>query len=166
MSTASNTLKLIDVLNKELETLEEYNRGCESLHKHVVAKNWTTLENVLNTLKCESEKLNSLDLMRESLIQNLKEEHSLPGECSFGLLLTHLDTPGQSEIKILKQKIRHAVNILQTRINGIGTYTESQTCALRDVLDELIPDQKGRIYNSRGTASILESKPLLFNHQF
>lgn len=166
MSAAGNSRKIIDVLSRELETLEEYNRGCEALHKHVVAKNWATLENVLNTLKNEADRLNGLDLKREALILQIKEDCGLSPQVSFGLLMTHLDAPAQKEITILKQKIRHAVSILQTRINGIGAYTESQTSALRDVLDELIPDQKGRIYNSSGTASRLESKPLLFNHQF
>jgi hypothetical protein len=166
MLAAKNTVKLIDILKSELELLEEYNRGCESLHKNVVAKNWTTLESVLNTLRNKADMLNTLDQKRESFILQLKEDCGLSPQASFGLLMTHLDTHAQKEIKMMKQKIRLAVCVLQTRINGIGSYTESQTSALRDVLDELIPEQRGRIYNSSGTASRVENKPLLFNHQF
>jgi len=166
MSAAKISIKLIDTLRRELELLEEYNRGCESLHKHVIARNWTTLESILNTLKKSALLLDQLDQKRESLISQLKKSLELQEEVSFGLVLTHLENDTQQEIKNLKQRIRHAVGILQTRINGIGKYTESQTNLLRDVLEALIPEQRGRIYNNRGTASAKDSKPLLFNHQF
>ncbi len=166
MSASHIATRLVETLRKELELLEEYNQGCESLHKHVIAKNWTTLESILNNLKRKALHLDTLDQKRESIVQQLKKELSLQEEVSFGLVLVCLDEDTQRDIKVLKQKIRHAVSILQTRINGIGRYTESQTNILRDVLDELIPEQRGRIYNNRGTASSKDSKPLLFNHQF
>jgi len=166
MSASKITISFINTLKKELELLEEYNQGCESLHKHVVARNWTTLESILNSLKKSAEYLDNLDKKREKQLSQLKNALDLNEEVSFGLVLTCLDSDDQQEIKKLKQKIRHAVGVLQTRINGIGKYTESQAGILRDVLDELIPEQRGRIYNNRGTASAKDSKPLLFNHQF
>jgi hypothetical protein len=166
MSADKITRNLIDILNKELKLLEEYNSGCESVHKYVAAKNWTKLERILNSLGKKAEKLDSLDLIREELVLHLKEDHQLNSAASFGMLMTRLDGVSQKEIKILKQKLRHAVSMLQVRINGIGKYAESQTAALRDVLDVLIPDQKGKIYNRSGLASPVDNKPMLFNHQF
>lgn len=166
MSADKITHNLIDILNKELKLLEEYNSGCETLHKYVTAKNWTRLERTLNSLGKKAEKLNSIDLIREELVLHLKEEYQLDPGVSFGMLMTRLDSVNQKEIRTLKQKLRHAVSMLQVRINGIGNYAESQTSALKDVLDVIIPDQKARIYNSSGTASPIDNKPMLFNHHF
>jgi len=166
MSTDKITRNLIDILYKELKLLEEYNSGCETLHKYVASKNWTKLERTLNSLTKKAEKLNSLDLIREELVVHLKEDHQLDPGASFGMLMTRLDKGYQKEIRILKQKLRHAVSMLQIRINGIGNYAESQTAVLKDVMDIIVPGQKGRIYNSSGAASPMDSKPMLFNHQF
>ncbi|MDC7234067.1 MAG: hypothetical protein PQJ58_12610 [Spirochaetales bacterium] len=166
MSTDKMNRNLIDVLNKELKLLEDYNSGCEILHKYVAARNWSRLERTLNSLGKKADKLNSLDLIREELVLQLKEEHQLSPGASFGMLLTRLDEESQKDIRILKQKLRHSVSLLQIRIQGIGNYAETQTSALKDVLDVLNPDQKGRIYNSRGAASPADHKPMLFNHQF
>lgn len=160
------TRNLIDILNKELKILDEYNGGCEKLHQYVIGKDWIRLEKILAKLREKADKLASLDLIREELVIQLKAEHQLSEAVSFGMLLSRLGDEDQKKIRKLKQKLRLSVSLLQTRLKGIGNYTESRSGALRDVLDTLIPDQKGKIYNSCGEASSRGSKPMLFNQSF
>jgi len=163
MSAEYLVKQLVTVLEKELKNLQKYNAGCEQMHKAVVAKDWPRLERIILSLRKRAEKLGVLDREREELISTLKIHLELAPEASFRLLLSRLPENRKVELELLKRNIRRAVTVLQSRMKGIGNYTESQAAALKEVLEELIPDQKGRIYNSRGTASVAEAKPLLFS---
>ncbi len=166
MSADKMTRNLIDILNREQKILDEYNAGCEKLHRYVIGRDWVKLEKTLAKLRESADKLNSLDLIREELILQLKEVYELSSAVSFGMLLSCMDGADQKQIRKLKQKLRLSISLLQERLKGIGNYTESRSGALRDILDTLIPDQKGKIYNSYGEASNRGSKPLLFNQSF
>ncbi len=165
MPSAENTSRLLDVLNRELKLLEEYNKGCETLHQELVGRNWNGLESTLNHLRGNAAELEERDREREELIRVLKKDVQLQEEASFRMLLTRLEPEVGAEIGVLKSRIRHAVNILQVRLKGIGRYSENQTGILRDMLGEFMPEKKGKIYNSSGVKSPGENRPLLINHR-
>ncbi|OQY34175.1 MAG: hypothetical protein B6241_05675 [Spirochaetaceae bacterium 4572_59] len=158
--------KLILILQNELNMIRQYNSECEFLHKFVVAKNWMDLEKVLQKLRILADDLSRIDEEREMFVDILKNEMEIATESSFGLLLSRFPQNEQRQINDLKRDIRHSVMILQNRINGIGRYTESQTSALKEVMDILVPDQKGKIYNRSGAASSAGAKPMLFSRHF
>jgi hypothetical protein len=166
MSADSLIEKLILILNREQKLLKGYNADCEKLHKTIVAKNWIELEKTLSYLKKRAESLAAEDNEREMVISLLKDEMKLSEHSSFGLLLSLFPVEEKKVVNDLKREIRHSVMMLKSRINGIGKYTESQTSALKDVLDILIPDQKGKIYNRNGSASNTGSNPMLFSRDF
>ena len=165
MPSAENTSRLLDILNRELKLLEEYNKGCETLHQELVGRNWNGLEATLNLLRGRASELEEKDREREALISVLKKDAGLQNEASFRMLLTRLEPEVSREIGTLKSRIRHAVNILQVRLKGIGRYSENQTGILKDVLGELMPEKNGKIYNSSGVKSPGENRPLLINHR-
>lgn len=158
--------KLILILQDELNLIRQYNLDCESLHKYVVAKNWTDLEKILQKLRNLADDLSRIDEEREMFVNLLKNDMEIAEESSFGLLLSRFPQLEQRQVNDLKREIRHSVMILKNRINGIGRYTESQTTALKDVMDILVPDQKGKIYNRSGAASSAGAKPMLFSRHF
>lgn len=165
MPSAENTSRLLTVLRRELKLLEEYNKGCEALHKDLVGKNWNGLETTLNLLRGSAAELEERDREREDLIRDLKKDAGLQEEASFRMLLTRLEPEVGSEVGILKSRIRHAVNILQVRLKGIGRYSDNQTGILGDMLSEIMPEKKGKIYTSSGVKSPGENRPLLINHR-
>ena len=165
MSAENLINKLICTLTDELEIIRQYNKSCENLHKSVVSKNWTSLENKIRKLKVQADSLSESDETREWIISSLKNEFGLPEECSFGLLTSRFSQEDSRKVDELKRDIRRSIMVLKNRINGIGRYTESQTSALKDVLDILVPDQKGRIYNRKGAPSAAGT-PMLFSKQF
>ncbi len=158
--------KLIQILKRELALLKGYNADCEKLHKLIVAKNWMELEKTLSLLRNKAEILAAEDSEREMVINLLKDEMKISEHSSFGLLLSLFPAVEKRLTNDLKREIRHSVMMLKGRINGIGKYTESQTSALKDVLDILIPDQKGKIYTRNGSASNTGSNPMLFSRNF
>lgn len=158
--------KLIIILQNELKLVRQYNTECEFLHKYVVAKNWANLEKVLQKLRTLADDLSKIDDKREMIVGILKNETGIAEESSFGLLLSRFPQIEQRQVNDLKRDIRRSVMILRNRINGIGRYTESQTSALKDVMDILVPDQKGKIYNRSGAALSAGAKPMLFSRHF
>lgn len=158
--------KLIRILETERNLINCYNRDCEVLHRHVVSKNWPDLEKTLLLLKERAESLSIADNEREMIISVLKKEMALPEESSFGLLLSRFPESSSRRINDLKRDIRRSILILQGRIKGIGQFTEGRTSALKEVLDVLVPDRKGRIYDRNGAASAIGSKPMLFSKHF
>ena len=163
MAAERSIEELLTILSKELNCLQIYNRECEKLHRYVVSRDWQKLERTLSVLKGQAETLAGADQQRELLISYLKKEMALPTECSFGLLISRFPAEKTEDINQLKRKIRRNILVLQSRIQGIGRYTDSQTAALKDVLDILIPDQKGKIYNKNGAASSSGNNPMLFS---
>ena len=158
--------KLLNLLENELAIIRSYNQGCEKLHQYVILKDWKNLEKKIFTLKQQSQDLSEADNEREWLVNHLKQEIGLPEECSFGLLISRFPQDKMRKINDLKRNIRRAVLTLQSRVRGIGKYTENQAGALQDVLDILIPDQKGKIYNRYGSAMSGGNNPLLVNRHF
>ncbi len=158
--------KLLKLLETELNIIRSYNQGCEDVHRYVVSKDWQNLEKSLHNLKIRAEQLSDSDNERELMVAILKKEMNLPDECSFGLLVSRFPQDKAREINDLKRNIRRSIYSLQGRIKGIGKYTESQSGSLKDVLDILIPDQKGKIYNRYGSTMAGGSNPLLVNRHF
>jgi flagellar biosynthesis/type III secretory pathway chaperone len=158
--------KLISILETERDLLRQYHSDCEILHRKIASKNWAELEKLLQKLRKEAESLANADDEREVIISMLKKEADLPEEVSFGLLLSRFSDDVSRRINELKREIRRSITILQSRMTGIGRYTESRTSALKDMLDILVPDQKGKIYDKNGAASNIGSKPMLFSKHF
>ena len=165
MPSADTTSRLMDVLNRELKLLEEYNKGCETLHRELIGRNWNGLEAALNLLRSKAAELEERDRTREDLIRDLKKEMQLHEDASFKMLLTRLEPEAGREISGMKSRIKHSVSVLQVRLRGIGRYSENQTGILKDVLGELMPEKKGKIYNSSGFRSSGENRPLLINQR-
>ena len=158
--------KLLSLMEDELTLIQSYNQGCEKLHQFVISKDWKNLEKKIISLKQQAARLVDADNEREWVVNHLKHEMDLPEECSFGLLISRFPQEKSREINDLKRNLRRSVMILQGRVRGLGKYTENQAGALKDVLDILVPDQKGKIYNRYGSANKGGQNPLLVNRHF
>ena len=158
--------RVIDLLKQELELLKNYNKRCEELHQSLIRKDWPSLEKLLLDMRQSAEALSQVDQKRELAIAALKQENDLATESSFGLLLSKLSAEQKREIQFHKQALKTTVFLLQSRVKGIGRYSDNQSSVIKDLLSEMIPEKKGNIYNRKGKTSSSEAAPLLFNHHF
>ncbi len=166
MPSAELSEQFLTLLDLEYRLLTEYSRGCRELHGRLVARNWVELEKQISRLQEQALALEKTDREREKLIPLMKVEVQLPETASFAMLLSCFDQKTRAGIMGMKQKIRHSIKLLQHRLQGINRYIDHQSGLFKDLMEEMVPASRGRIYNSRGTASPADNRPLLINHQF
>lgn len=144
----------MDLMELERSILESYNEVSIDIRTRLHARDWPTLELALRRLEILTSDLEDIENRRRVLSENLggklieKRVVELPDELR--RRFNHL----KFELKANLLKVR-------SRFRGLAAYTESRSRLVRELVENLVPSARGRIYNDRGQAALTNGNPLV-----
>ena len=164
MNTASELENLKELLNREAELLENFAHQEQKLQDAIVDREWDRLEGIVNEMSDASQSVLSVEHERHECYTRVREEYGCRSDAGFYDFVAHLDLGDRMEISELYRRLKVAVMRVQALTGGIGSYITSATSAIRDVIDELYPQRKGRIYSRAGHHAAPDDRAMVVDH--
>ena len=163
MKTESGLRDLKQSMKREVELLEAFATEEQKLQNAIVEREWERLEEIVDTMSTASEEVLEAETERHRCYTTAHAEAGCGDEESFYDFVSRLDLGERTEISELYRRLKIAVMRVQALTGGIGSYVTSATTAVREILDELYPQRKGRIYSSGGHHSSPDERALVLD---
>ncbi len=147
--------RLIGLMEQESALLDEFALASGRLKDSLHAKKWQELEKALSFLEDISASLESVEKKRHSLAEKLR------GGKNLDTCITELPEEERARISTLRSELKARLLTVKSRTQGLAGYANSRARLGREILEELVPSTRGRIYDNRGLAASAGPDPLV-----
>ena len=148
---------LMNLMELELRVLKDHNELSMNVRASLHAKDWPSLEPALRRLEILAGDLGRLEDRRWTLSEKLGGKFT-------GKRAAKLPDEFRKRFNCLKLELRANLLRVRSRVRGIAAYTESRGRLTRELVENLVPSARGRIYNERGQAASGSGDPLVVSH--
>ena len=160
MSERHRWERLIGMMEKERDLLDEFASRTGALRSALHERDWSVLEGVLRSLDDLADRIDAVEKKREVLAARVCEDRNI-----FEKRLSDLPPEVRGRFSILRNELKACLVTVRSRMRGIAGYAESRSRLGRDVMEELIPSTRGRMYDNRGRAAASGGDPLVVSRQ-
>lgn len=163
MVTTRQVEELKYLLKREVELLEDFAGDERRLQNAMMDREWGLLEELVSAMSEASEEILSVEQERHECFTRVQEEVGCDGDDGFYDVLAALGVDDRDELAEFYRRLKVAVMRVQALTGGIGTYVTSATSAIREVIDELYPQRKGRTYSHQGVHATPDDRAMVFD---
>ena len=163
MESATHVAALSHAMQEECDLLDQFRKYEAELKACIYGKDWGGLESVIGVLTSMAEKLSDIEAVRHEHFERLRGESLEAPEASFYQVIVHLPVSDREHLAAMYRKMKLTVLDIQTITWCINEHVHGINDALQQVLDELFPHRKGRMYSKEGTQAESGTNPMLIN---
>ena len=146
----TSTLKR--TLRAEARTLKDFADLQKDLQQAISKRQWTELNKEIDALRQLAEKIETLEEDRIQAYQTLKSSLQADDQESFIEIVSRLPAKERDELLVLYRHLKAAVIRVKASAGLLNYYVQSMSDALRQILEELFPHRKGKMYSRTGKA--------------
>jgi hypothetical protein len=144
------TTTLKRTLRAEARTLKDFAELQKGLQQAISKRKWTELNKEIDALRQLAEKIETLEEERIQAYQTLKSSLHAGEKESFTEIVAHLPAKDRDELLTLYRHLKAAVIRVKASAGLLNYYVQSMSEALRQILEELFPHRKGKMYSRDG----------------
>ena len=144
----TSTLKR--TLRAEARSLKDFADLQKGLQQAISKRPWTELSKEIDALRQLAEKIETLEEDRIQAYQTLKSSLKADENDSFTEIVAHLPAKDRDELLALYRHLKAAVIRVKASAGLLNYYVQSMSDALRQILEELFPHRKGKMYSRTG----------------
>ena len=144
------TTTLKRALRKETRTLKDYSVLQKSLQQAISKRKWTELNKEIDALRLLADKIEALEEDRIQAYQMLKGSLRAREREGFTEIVARLPAEERDELLGLYRHLKAAVIRVKASAGLLNYYVQSMSEALRQILEELFPHRKGKMYSRTG----------------
>ncbi len=155
MMTLENAAALAAAMEAEIAAFDAYVEAQRSFSDSVRARDWPALEGSMHRLESMTEHVAELENERSLAEAALRRELGIgPGEAgeSFYRLALRVPEPERTALTDLYRRLKIGAMRAKFENSAVSDYAVGNRTLLAQVLEELFPDKKGRIYGKSGRA--------------
>lgn len=160
---ARSLAKAMDV---EAGLLNDYSTRLQELQRIIGKRNWDAVEKGIAALRNLAGEVETAETARVEAFRALKAEHFLPAEEHFDQVAERLEAPERDELRELARRLKIAVVRVKGSSGLLGYYVSSALQARHQVLEELYPHRKGRLYSRSGRARSTADESLMLDRKY
>ncbi|HUX13459.1 MAG TPA: hypothetical protein VMW87_10550 [Spirochaetia bacterium] len=131
----------------------------------VLQKDWIALEACVREMKSLSAGVEECETRRNESYRSLKTSLGLKSGDSFYDVLARLPIDERQELVELYRRLRIGIAKVRSITDGIDAYVTATVGTMRDILDELFPERKGKLYSRTGAAASTDTSSMVVNHR-
>jgi hypothetical protein len=165
MNVVQTTTIFKEALHLQGVLLDSLSREEARLQLAVLEKDWTALEEAVRTMRVIADDIEGCEMQRNDAYRVLKGTLGLKSEDSFYDVLSRLPLEERQELATLYRQLRVGIAKVRSITDGIDAYVTATVGTMRDILDELFPERKGKIYSRSGSVSMAETSSMVVNHR-
>ena len=161
----SNGLSLITVIEEETALITRFAAMQGHLQDIVVEREWTGLEKAIGNLQRLSEKIEELEQKRYRQFCTFQASLGADQNESFNQVISRLPFAERQELLNLYRKLKIAVIRLKGSSGRLGYYVRSLSDSTSQVLEELFPHRKGRLYSRLGRTKAVAGESIVLDRK-
>ena len=144
----TSTLKR--TLRAEASSLKDFAELQKALQQAISKRHWTELTKEIDALRQLAEKIETLEEDRIRAYQELKSSIQAGEQEGFTEIVAQLPAEDRDELLTLYRHLKAAVIRVKASAGLLNYYVQSMSEALRQILEELFPHRKGKMYSRTG----------------
>jgi len=144
------TTTLKRTLRAEARTLKDFAELQKDLQQAISKRQWTELTKEIEALRRLAEKIETLEEDRIQAYHTLKSSLAANEKESFTEIVARLPAKDRDELLALYRHLKAAVIRVKASAGLLNYYVQSMSEALRQILEELFPHRKGKMYSRNG----------------
>ena len=145
--------KLKKIMTHEISLFSMYKEEFSKMKSLVMEKEWIPLQRSFETVQNISNRIEVADLKRDDLYDKLCNITDSRKEESFYSVMSKIHKNGSNEITDIYRIVKHEANSIKILNEGFNKFLNSRKTLVTEIMEELVPDRKGTIYNRRGFSS-------------
>ena len=160
-----NTLsqKLIRHMEEEIALLDSFAKIEESVRLYIRESDWENLNAALLEIEPVSVGIEKAEEQRGAVYTELREALGEPAQAGFYQVAVRLDSDKREQLSALYRTLKLSVIKIQGITWSIDAHVRAVGNTISQVLDELFPHRKGKIYGNTGESRAADSGPILIN---
>ena len=155
--------KLKQEMKIEVQLLDNFFELEENLHNAIYDKKWPLLEGLISNLKGTGSDIEIADEKRDQYFTAVKKYIGLPVTSGLSELLENVEEEQGEEIKKLQRDLKIRVVKVKGSTGRLGYVFRSLSESLNDILGEVFPHRKGKIYSMQGKPTDYADESLMVN---
>ena len=153
-------------MDMEAGLLNDYSARLQELQRTIAQHDWDAVQKGIASLRNLAGEVETAEAARVEAFRALKAEHFLPIEESFDQAAERLEGPERDRLKELARRLKIGVVRVKGSSGLLGYYVRSALQARHQVLEELSPHRKGRLYSRSGRARSAADESLMLDRKY
>jgi len=150
----------------EAGLLDRYAAGLQELQRTIGRRDWEAVQSGIAALRNLAGEVESAEAGRVEAFRALKAEHLLPAEESFERVSESLEGPQRERLREAARRLKIGVVRVKGSSGLLGYYVRSALQARHQVLEELYPHRKGRLYSRSGRTRSTADESLMLDRKY
>jgi len=148
---------------EEILLLEEFGSREDEIRSCISSNNWSRLTETIQNLSPLAEKIEEVEKLRDEAFTSLRRMYGEKKDASFYHVVFHLPEPERDLCVELYRKLKLAAIRIQSITLSIDSYVRTVSGTVRQILEEIFPYQKGKIYSKQGSSVDIQAEPMVLN---
>jgi len=154
---------LIRSVLDEAAALEKYLEERKVLSDAIRRRDWSALQDVLLRIEGIALLAEATERNRSALWEEILADNGLPSDSSVYRLALGVPEPERSMLSDAYRRLKVAALRARVENEALGEYVGETAGTIRSVVEELYPEQKGRIYGRSGHAVAAGARPIVLD---
>ncbi len=157
---------LAKAMEVEAGLLNDYAARLQGLQRTIGQRDWDAVQKDIASLRNLAGEVETAEAQRVEAFRALKAEHFLPAEDSFDRVAEQLEGPERDRLRELARRLKIGVVRVKGSSGLLGYYVRSALQARHQVLEELYPHRKGRLYSRSGQTRSTADESLMLDRKY
>lgn len=151
--------QLINLMGQERVFLDDFTKASDEMRAALHEKNWPSLEVSLKKMDQMADLMEAVEKKRHLLTEKISS-----GNKQLDRLVSELPLELRREFQTERTELKARLLLVRSRLQGVSGYAESRGRLGRELMEELVPSTRGRMYNSQGRSASAGRDPLVISH--
>ena len=160
MSEQHRWERLISLMEQERKLLDDFTEASGLMRAGLHKRDCPALEASLKKMDGMADRMEAFELKRNSLADRL-----CSGEDSLEKKISELPAETRRRFQYTRSELKARLVTVRSRIRGVSGYANSRSRLGRELMEELIPSTRGRMYDNKGRSASAGRDPILVSHK-
>ncbi|MCD6343337.1 MAG: hypothetical protein J7L76_06090 [Spirochaetaceae bacterium] len=151
--------QLISLMEQERLLLDSFIEASGGMREALHDKNWPALEVSLKKMDGMADLMEVIEKKRHSIAELL-----LSGGISLETQIAGLPVEIRKTFQTARTELKVRLLLVKSRIRGVSGYAKSRGRLGKELMEELVPSTRGRMYNKQGHSASMGRDPLVVSH--
>jgi len=165
--TETQTLleRLVREMRREMQLFDEFAKGENQLNDLAKKKRWSEMQLLLENLGGLAEKIEKCEEKRHLVYSSCRSRMNVAETDGFQAFLAQVPEERKEEFAVLHREIKKKLLTIKSLSSGLIYYFACMQESIAQVLNEIFPHRKGKIYSPRGESRESKEEAVVVNHE-
>ena len=163
--TQSALERLIRGMRREMRLFEEFAAGEHRLNDLAKRKKWVEMQSLLEKLGGLAEKIERCEDERHVAYTSCKDKLKLEEGASFQTFVSRVPEKQRDALSGLHRDIKKKLLTIKSLSSGLIYYFACMQESIAQVLNEIFPHRKGKLYSPRGETRESQEEAVVVNQE-